>query len=143
MLIFYLVFIYTLCTTYFLYLFFRSLAQSTSYARGLVDHPLRCAWELLRPPSTFTFATTLGDLSISLYTVLKDCADHRARLYSQPRSKTYTPVPTSCLGTVPTTKHVYIPNRARGLINHSLRCARDLLQLFSDHSLGTALLSYI
>ena len=45
--IFYLEFIYTLCTTYSLYLFFRSLAQSTSYARGLVDYFLRCARGLL------------------------------------------------------------------------------------------------
>ena len=143
MLIFYLEFIYTSCTTYSPYLFFRSLAQSTSYARGLVDHPLRCARGLLRPPSMFTFPTTLRELSTSLYAVLEDCADHRARLHSQPRSGTCLPVPTPYLRTVPTTEHVYILNRARGLVNHSLRCARGLLRSLSDHSLGTALLSYI
>jgi hypothetical protein len=81
------------------------LAQSTSYARGLVDYSLRCARGLLRPPSTFTFPTTLGDLSTTLYAVLEDCADHRARLRSQPRSGTCPPVPTPCSGTVPTTEH--------------------------------------
>jgi len=46
-LIFSLEFIYTLCTTYSLYLFFRSLAQSTSYTRGLIDHSLRYARGML------------------------------------------------------------------------------------------------
>jgi len=142
--------------------FFKSLARSTSYARGLVDCSLRYARGLLRPPSMFTFPTTLGDLSTSLYAVLEDCADHRARLRSQPRSGTCPPVSTPCSRTVPTTEHVtfptmfghwstslyavlgdclttehdYIPNRARRLINHSLRYARDLLRLLSNHSLG-------
>jgi len=142
-LIFYLEFIYTSCTTYSLYLFFRSLAQSTSYARGLVDHYLCCARGLLRPSSTFTFPTMLRDLSTSLYVVLEDCADHRAHLHSQPCSRTCRPVPTLCSRAVPTTKHVYISNHARGLINHSLCYARGLLRLLSDHNLGTALLSYI
>jgi len=74
--IFYLEFIYTSCTTYSLYLFFRSLAQSIGYARGLIDYSLRCARGLLRPPSMFTFPTTLGDLSTSIYAALEDCADH-------------------------------------------------------------------
>ena len=142
-LIFYLKFIYTSCTTYSLYLFFSSLAQSTSYARGLVDYSLRCARGLLRPPSTFTFPTRLGDLSTTLYTVLEDCADHRAHLRFQPRSGTCPPVPTPCSGTVPTTEHVYILNSARGLVNHSLYCARGLLWSLSNHSLGTILISYI
>ena len=85
-LIFYLEFIYALYTTYSLYLFFRSLAQSTSYARGLVDYSLSCARGLLRPPSMFTFPSTLGDLSTSLYAVLEDCDDHLARLHFQPCS---------------------------------------------------------
>ena len=38
---------------------------------------------------------------------------------------------------------VLTTDRARRLINHSLRCARDLLRSLSDHSLGTAFLSYI
>ena len=143
MLIFYLEFIYTSCTTYSLYLFFRSLTQSTSYARRLIGHSLCCARELLRPPSTFTFRTMLGDMSTSLYTMLEDCADHRARLRLQPRSGTCPPVPLPCSGTVPTTEHVYILNRARGLVNHSLHCAGGMLRSLSDHSLGTALLSYI
>jgi len=98
MLIFYLQFIYTSCTTYSSYLFLRSLAQSTSNARGLVDYSLRCARGLLRPASTFTFPTKLGNLSTSLYAVLEDCADHRARLRSQPSSGTGRPVSMSCLG---------------------------------------------
>jgi len=85
----------------------------------------------------------LGDLSTSAYAVLEDCADHRARLRSQPCSRTGRPVSMSCSGTVLTTEHDYIPNHARGLINHSLHCARDLLRLLSDHSIGTAFLSYI
>ena len=143
MLIFYLEFIYTSCTTYSSYLFFRSLAQSTSYVRRLVDHSLHCARGLLQPPSTFMFLTTVGDLSTSLYAVLEDCADHRACLLFQPRSGTCPPVSTPCSETVSTTEHVYIPNHARRLINHFLRCARDLRRLLFDHSLGTALLSYI
>ena len=169
MLIFYLEFIYTSCTTYSLCLVFRSLAQSTSYARGLINYSLRCARGLLRPPSTFMFPTTLGDWSTSLYAMLEDCADHRAclrsqprsgtcrlvstlclktadhqaRLHSHPRSGTCPPVPTSCSGTIPTTEHVYIPNHAWGLVNHSLRCSRGLLRSLSDHSLGTALITYI
>ena len=141
MLIFCLEFIYTSYTTYSLYLFFRSLAQSTSYARGLVDYSLRCARGLLRPPSTFTFPTTLGDLSTSLYAVLEDCTDHRTRLRSQPRSGTCLPVHTRsqprsgtclpvhtpCSGTVTTTEHVYVPNHARGLVDQSLCRARRLI----------------
>ena len=143
MLIFYLEFIYTLYTTYSLYLFFRSLAQSTSYGRGLVDYSLCYARGLLRLQSTFTFPTTLGELSTSLYAVLEDYADHLACLRSQPHSGTCPPVSTPCSGTVPTTEHVYISDRARGLVNNSLRCARGLLRSLSDHSLKTALLGYI
>ena len=98
------------------FIFFRSLAQSTSHARGLVDYFLRCARGLLRPPSTFTFPTTLGDLSTGPYAVLGDCADHRAHLHFQP-----------CLG----------------LVNHSLCCTWGLHRSLSDHSLRTVLLSYI
>jgi len=85
----------------------------------------------------------LGDLSTSPYVVLEDCADHRECLRSQPCSGTGRPVSMPCSGTVLTTEHDYILNRARGLINHSLRCARDLLRLLSDHSMGTVFLSYI
>ena len=53
-----------------------------NHARGLVDYSLRCARRLCRPPSTFTFPTTLGDLSTSPYAVLRDCTDHRA-LYAR------------------------------------------------------------
>jgi len=126
---FYLEFIYTSCTTYSLYLFFRSLAQSTSYARELVDYSLHCARGLLWPPCTFTFPTTLGDLSTSLYVVLKDCADHRSRLRSQPRSGTCLPVSTPCSGTVLTTEHVYVPNHAPALVDQSLCRARGLCWL--------------
>ena len=166
MLISYLEFIYTSYTTYSLYLFFRSLAQSTSYARRLVDYSLRCARGLLRPPSTFTFPTTLGDLSTSLYAVLEDCADHRACLRSQPRSGTCPPVHTPCSGTPSTftfatrlggwSISLYVvlgdcaDHRARlhsqnmlgDLSIISLRRARDLLRLLSNHSLRIAFLSY-
>jgi len=83
------------------------------------------------------FPTTLGDLSTSLYAVLGDCADHRARLRSQPCSETGQSVSMPCSETVLTT------NRVCRLMNHSLRCARDLLRSLSDHSLGTAFLDYI
>jgi len=53
------------------------------------------------------------------------------------------PVPMLSLTVVTIIEHVYIPNHSRGLINHSLCCAQDLLRLLSDHSLGTALLNYI
>ena len=46
----------------------------------------------------FTFPTTLGDLLTSLYAMLGDCADHRARLRFQPRSRTCRPVSTLCSG---------------------------------------------
>ena len=87
-----------------------------NHARGLFHLSLRRARGLCRSPSTFTFPTMLRDWSISLYTVLEDCADHRAWLHSQPCSGTHQSL---------------------------LRCARDLLRLLSDHSLGTAFLSYI
>ena len=74
----------------------------------------------------FTFPTTLGDLSTSLYAVLEDCANHRARLRFQPCSETCPPVPTPCSGTVPTTEHVYVLNHARGLADQSLCRARGL-----------------
>ena len=77
-----------------------------NHARGLVHQSLRRAQELCRPPSTFTFPTMLGDWSTSLYAVLGDCADHQARLHSQP-----------CSGT-----------------HQSLRCSWGLLRLLSDHS---------
>ena len=99
MLIFYLESIYTSCTTYSLYLFFRSLAQSTSYARGLVDYSLRC---------------------------VGDCSDYRACLRSQPRSATYRLVSTLGSKIVPTTEHIYVPNHARELVHQSLRRARGL-----------------
>jgi len=91
----------------------------------------------------FTFTTTLGELSTSPYAVLGDYANHRARLRFQPCSETGRPVSMPCSGTVLTTEHDYILNRAQGHINHFLRCARNLLRLLSDHSLGTAFLSYI
>ena len=97
-----------------------------NHARGLVDYSLCCARRLCRPPSTFTFPTTLGDLSTGPYAVLGDCADHRARLRSQPRLGTCLPVSTPCSGTVPTTEHVYVPNHARGLADQSLCRARGL-----------------
>ena len=53
-----------------------------NHARGLVDYSLCCARRLCRPPSTFTFPTTLGDLSTGPYAVLGDCAAHRA-LYAR------------------------------------------------------------
>ena len=101
MLIFYLEFIYTSCITYFLYLFFRSLARSTSFAWRLVDYSLRCARGPLRPPSMFTFPTTLGTCRL---------------------------VSTLCSKTVLTTEHVYVLNHARGLVHQSLRRARGLCQ---------------
>jgi len=81
---------------------------------------------LLRLPSMFTFPTTLGDISTSLYTGLKDCADHRAYLRSQPCSGTCPSVPTPCSETVSTTEHVYVPNHARGLVDQFLCRARGL-----------------
>jgi len=75
--------------------------------------------------------------------MLGDCADHRTRLRSQLCSGTSRPVFMPCSGTVLTTEHDYILNHARRLINHSLRCARDLLRLLSDHSLWIEFLSYI
>jgi len=115
----------------------------SNHAWRLVDWSSRCARRLRRSSSTFMFPTTLGDLSTSPYAVLGDCADHRARLRSQPCSGTGRPVSMPCSETMLTTEHDYIPNRAWRLINHSPRCARDLLRLLSDHSLGIAFLSYI
>jgi len=89
------------------------------------------------------FPTTLRDLSTSLYVVLKDCVDQRSRLCSQPHLRTCWTVSTLCSGTVLTTEHVYVSNHARGLVDQSLRCARGLLRSLFDHSLWTALLSYI
>jgi len=89
------------------------------------------------------FPTTLWDLSTTPYAALGDCANHRAHLRSQPCSGTGRPVSMPCSGTVLTTEHDYIPNCARELINHSLRCTRDVLRLLSNHSLGIAFLSYI
>jgi len=140
---FYLEFIYTSCATYSPYLFFRSLAYSTSYALGLVDHSICYARGLLRPPSMFTFPTTLRDLTTKLYTVLDDCAGQQACLCSQPCSRTRRPIPTPCSQSVPTIEHIYVPNRAWGLVDDSLHRARRLLRSLSDHSLGTALLGYI
>jgi len=60
-----------------------------NHARGLVHQSIRRARGLCRPPSTFTFPTMLGDWSTSLYAVLGDCADHRARLHSQLCSRTH------------------------------------------------------
>jgi len=107
----------------------------TSFTRWC-DPPGGKHRQVYGPPSTFTFPTTLGDLSTSPYVVLGDCADHRACLRFQPCSRTGRPVSMPCSGTVLTTEHDYIPNRARRLINHSLRCAQDLLRLLSNHSLG-------
>jgi len=91
----------------------------------------------------FTFPTTLGDLSTGLYAVLENCVDHRACFHFQPHLGTGWPVPTPCTGTVSTTEYVYVPNHARGLVNHSLHCARGLFWSPSDPSLGTTLVSYI
>ena len=60
-----------------------------NHPRGLVDQSLCRARGLCRPPSTFTFPTMLGDWSTILYAVLGDCADHRARLHSQPCSSQF------------------------------------------------------
>ena len=40
--------------------------------------------------------------------------------------ETHRLFPTLCLGTAPTTEHVYVSNHARGLVDYSLRCARRL-----------------
>ena len=122
---------------------FQELGPVNKLCSGTRWPSLRCARGLLRPSSTFTFPTTLGDLSTSLYAVLEDYAHHQACLHFQPRSGTCPPVSTPCSGTVATTEHVYILNHARGLINHSLHCAQGLLRSLFDHSLGTVLLSYI
>jgi len=98
-LIFYLEFIYTSCTTYSLY-----------YFSGV--------W-----PSQ---QATLEDLSTIPYAVLGDCSDQRARLRSQPRSGICRLVSTLCSKTVPTTEHVYVSNHARRLVHQSLRRARGL-----------------
>ena len=47
-----------------------------NYTRGLVDQSLCYARGLCRPPSTFTFLTTLEDLLTSLYAVPEACFDH-------------------------------------------------------------------
>ena len=99
MLIFYLEFIYTSCTTYSLY-----------YFSGV--------W----PDQQ----ATLRDLSTIPYTVLEDCSDHRACKRSQPRLGTCRLVSMLCSKTVRTTEHVYVPNHARGLVHQSLRRARGL-----------------
>ena len=96
-----------------------------NHARGLVDLSLRCARILCRPLSTFTFPTTLGDLSTSLYAVLGDYADHRARLRSQLYSGTGRSVSMSCSGTVLTTDHARthqsLPALCSGLASITLR----------------------
>ena len=69
-----------------------------NHARGLVHQSLRRARGLCRPPSTFTFPIMLGDWSTSLYAVLGDCADHGARLHSQPCSRTHQSLPALCSG---------------------------------------------
>jgi len=69
-----------------------------NHARGLVHQSLRRARGLCRPPSTFTFPTMLGDWSTSLYAMLGDCADHRARLHFQLCSGTHQSLPALCSG---------------------------------------------
>ena len=118
-LIFYLEFIYTSCTTYSLYLFFRSLTQSTSYARGLVDYSLRCARWLLR----------LVDYSL--------CCSLRLR--SQPRSGTCRLLSMLCSKIVPITEHVYVPNHTRGLVHRSLHRAWGLYRPPSTSTFSTVL----
>jgi len=141
-LIFYLEFIYTSCTTYSLYYCYawglddyflhcaRGLLRPPSilcsqprsgtcrlvsmlclktvrttefvyvpnHARGLVHQSLRRALGLCQPPSTFTFPNMLRDWSTSPYAVLGDCADHRARLHSQPCSETHQSLHALCSG---------------------------------------------
>ena len=60
------------------------------------------------------FPTMLGDLSTSPYTVLGDCADHRARLRSQPCSGTGRPVSMSCSGTVRPPSTITFPTVLHG-----------------------------
>ena len=64
-----------------------------NHALGLVNHSLRRTRGLCQPPSTFTFPTMLGNWSSSLYAVLGDCANHRARLHSQLCSGTHQSLP--------------------------------------------------
>jgi hypothetical protein len=110
-LIFYLEFIYTSCTTYFLYIYFSGVWPSRQ--------------------------ATLGDSSTIPYAVPGDCSDHRARLRSQPRSGTCRLLSMLCSKTVPTTEHVYVPNHARGLVHRSLRRARGLCRPPSTIRSGT------
>jgi len=79
----------------------------------------------------------LEDLSTSPYAVLGDYAYHQACLRFEPCLETRRLVPTPCSRTMPTIEHVYVPNRAQGLIGHSLCCARELLRSLSNHILGT------
>ena len=101
----------------------------SNHARGLVDYYLRCARRLRRPPSTFTFLTTLGD-----------CTDHRAlyarglvdqpaqlkvwRLYRPPsiiRSGTGRLAhPFESLGTVSTSEHDTLGDWSTSLL-HRIR----------------------
>jgi len=83
---------------------------------------------LCRLPSTFTFLTTLGDSSTSLYNVLGDFVDHRACLCSQPRSGTGRLISTTCSGTTLTAEHVHIFNHAQGLDSRSLWCSSTTSQ---------------
>ena len=69
-----------------------------NHARGLVDYSPCYARRLCRPPSTFTFPTTLGDLSTGPYAVLGNYTDHRACLHSQPCSGTRQSLPSLCSG---------------------------------------------
>jgi len=82
---------------------------------------------------------TLRDSSTIPYAVLGDCSDHRARLGSQPRSRTCWLVSTLCSKTVPTTKYDYVPNHTQGLVNQSLRHARGLCRPPSTFTFPTML----
>ena len=65
--------------------------------------------------------------------------DHRACLCSQPRSRTRRPFPTLCSETAPTTKHVYVSNHARILVDHFLCYAQGLPRPLNMFTFPTAL----
>jgi len=151
--IFYLEFIYTSCTSYSLYYFSGVWPSQQATLGDLSTIPYAVLGDCSDHRACLRSQPRSGTCRL-VSMLCSKTANHQTRLRSQPRLETCPPVPTPCSRTVPTTEHVYFPNharglvdqslyRARGFINHSMRCARDLLRLLSNHSLGIAFLSYI